>query len=123
MNTTKTTIKNHIIDYLQLTTYEYDCKVMEYFFDWCLTHGKSSEHIQQLMANSKIDKWFMYEFRKLEMDFCNAVPFLIQTKKNLQYEHQAYMGRIFSIYPKPLIEKIPNVISKEFNQYPNYNAN
>lgn len=98
--------KNQIIDYLQISSEEYDIDVFDYYFKWCETHGKSHPHVQELMANARIDRWFMKNFEKLEQQYIDALPFIIKTGKNLKYEYQAHVGHIFTLYPKPLIDAI-----------------
>lgn len=103
--------KNQIIDYLQITSFQYDNDVFDYYFKWCEKHATSAIHFQQLMANAGIDRYFIKEFSKLEQQYINALPFIIKTGKNLKHEYQAHVGNIFSIYPKPLIDAIRDDIS------------
>lgn len=102
--------QNQIIDYLQISSLDYDQNIFRYYFSWCQTHGKTPMHVQQLLANATIDRWFMVEFTKLENDFLGAIPFLIKSKKDLNHEYQAIVGNIFGIYPQPLIDAVKRVI-------------
>lgn len=96
-------MKNQITDYLQMSTLEYEAQLFSYYWQWCNTHATCPKQVQKLLANAAVSKWFMYEFGKLENDFCQALPFLIKSKKNLNHEYQAIIGNIYTIYPQPLI--------------------
>jgi hypothetical protein len=105
--------QDQISDFLQLSSLDYDTQTFGYYFSWCQVHGKTPMHVQQLLANATINRWFLVEFNKLENDFIGAIPFLIKSKKNLNHEYQAIAGNIFSIYPQPLIDAIKCVIDKD----------
>ncbi|WP_294958758.1 hypothetical protein [uncultured Flavobacterium sp.] len=118
---------NKIIDYLQLTSEEYDERVFEIFWSWCFKYGKSSNHSQQLLANSPISNWWIKEYVKLESKFLEAVPHLPLHKNSLEYHFYGFVGEMSTIYPKALIDAISKNIQKEDSritkQLPKYYAN
>ena len=109
-------MKNQITDYLQISSLQYEDQTFAYYLRWCDTRGLCPKEVQKLLANASISKWFMYEFSKLENDFCQALPFLIKSKKDLKHEYQAIVGNIYTIYPQPLINAVVNTIGKEPRQ-------
>lgn len=120
-------MKNQIIDYLQITSEEYDKQLFEYFFDWCKKFGVSPSHIQQLLANTHVSNWFMREFSKYEKHFCDAVPTLPKKAEYLKYHYYGFIGQVFLVYPKPLIDAIKNaeiqIQVKLLTDYSHYHAN
>lgn len=119
--------KNKIIDYLQLTSAQYDEQLFQTYWSWCQLHGKVPSHIQQLMANTALSKWWYAEYSKLETQFCNAVPFLPKRKDILEHHFYGFTVQINTIYPKALIEAIKLSTKKEeltiIKKMPNYYAN
>lgn len=119
--------RNIIIDYLQLTSEEYDQRLFQSYWNWCQLHGKVSFHTQQLLANAGLSKWWYAEYSKLETQFCNAVPFLPKRKDILEHHFYGFTIQINTIYPKALIASIKMNSKKEeiliIKNLPNYYAN
>jgi hypothetical protein len=119
--------KNIIIDYLQLTTEQYNEIVFQNYWNWCLKYGKTPAHTQQLLACSTVNKWWMNEYSKLEVQFINAIGVLPLRKDILEHTFYAFTVQIFANYPKPLIDAIRNDNLKNevetIKKYPSYYAN
>lgn len=118
---------NKIIDYLQLTSEEYDERVFEIFWSWCLKYGRNSNHSQQLLSNSSISQWWIKEYDKLQQNFLDAIPHLPLHKNSLEYHFYGFVSEMSTIYPKALIDAISKNIQKEDSkiskQLPKYYAN
>lgn len=115
-------MKNQIIDYLQITTHEYDEQLFMRYWNWCVKYGQSEMHIQQLLCNVGVNNWWMYEFTKLEKRFCDAVHLLPKTADQLDYHYNGFVAQIIEIYPIALINGIRKsnmgIKVKLVNQYP-----
>jgi hypothetical protein len=80
------------------------------YFDWCGKKAHSQEHLQQLIANKKMYKWFMVQITGLEVDFRDeAMPYqnLKDSEAMIKLWHKSTM-KIFIYYSVPLL----NVASK-----------
>lgn len=119
--------KNIIIDYLQLTSEQYNEQVFQNYWSWCTKYGKTPTHTQQLLANKSVNKWWMDEYQKLEDQFINAIGVLPLKKDILQHTFYGFTVQIFTIYPKALIEAIRNdnikIELETIKKLPNYYAN
>ncbi|MBP4139985.1 hypothetical protein [Flavobacterium geliluteum] len=69
----KTTTQNQIQDYLQWSTEEYEDRLLLAIMKWCEHYGQYPSVVQQLLANSSINKWFMMEYGKCELHFLKIV--------------------------------------------------
>ncbi len=107
MNTTKTTIKNQIIDYLQITSDDYDDGLFNTYWNWCEKYGDTPSKVQQLLANTKVNKWFMMEYSKMQKSFLDAIPHLPKNMHSLDY-YRGFVIQIFTIYPKSMIDELNN---------------
>lgn len=105
--------KNKIIDYLQLTSEQYDERIFQIFWSWCQRYGKTTNHSQQLLSNSAVSNWWTREYEKLENKFLEALPYLPLHKNSLEYHFYGFVGEISTIYPKALIDAISKNVNKE----------
>lgn len=103
---TNPTTKNQIIDILQWTSEEYEERLFMSIWNWCQLHGKYPSIIQQLLANAKVNKWFMTEYIKSEIQFIKIADQLPNNTKQLEAHYKACTAQIMSLYPKPLIDSI-----------------
>jgi hypothetical protein len=99
-------MKDQIIDYLQWTSTEYEDRFFLNFWTWCQKHGLYPSVIQQLLANAKINKWFMCEYIKCEIQFAKIAAQIPNNTKQLELHYQACTDEILAIYPKPIIDLI-----------------
>lgn len=109
----KPTSKNQVIDYLQWTTDEYEQRLFKAIWNWCIVHGQTSSVTQQLMASSKINKWFMNEYSKLEFQFILIAENVPCSTKQLEDHYKACTAQITDIWPKVLLEDIKR--NNDFN--------
>jgi hypothetical protein len=102
-------MKKYIKEYLQLSEQEYEDKIFMYYWNWCYKYGGTESKTQELLANSAVNKWWLFEFQKLEKKFFESLEHLPKTTQALQNCYRANIVHIFTIYPKALIDGInPN---------------
>ena len=112
-NTTKPTTQNQIIDYLQITTDEYNDNLFQIYWNWCQKYADSDSKVQQLLANTQVSNWFMMEYTKLQNQFLVALPHLPLNHHSLEYFYNGFVVQIFKIYPKAMIDILkPNTAFK-----------
>ena len=104
-NTTKPTTQNQIIDYLQISTDEYNDNLFEVYWNWCKQYGASPSQVQQLLANARVSNWFMMEYTKLQNQFLAALPHLPKNTQALEHHYRGFLSQIFAIYPKAMIDE------------------
>lgn len=109
----KAKIQNQIQDHLQWSTQEYENRLFFSFFNWCQLHGKYPSITQQLLANAQVNKWFMNEYYKCEVEFLKIVDVVPPKLKKLQAHYKACTAGVMEIYPKPLLDKIKR--NKDFS--------
>ncbi len=105
--------KNQIIDTLQWSSEDYEKRVFQTMWNWCQIYGKYPSVIQQLLANSKINKWFLQEFEKCELEFLKLSEVVPNKVEPLRDHYKACTSQIMGIYPRALIEGITK--NKEFS--------
>lgn len=117
--------KNKIIDYLQWTSKELEKKQFQVYWNWCRQHGGTDSIVQQMLANSSINKWYLIELNKLELQFITIAE-LNPNAKNLESMYYSCISQIFTIYPKALVNEIKRNTSfseKLITNTPIYYAN
>lgn len=97
-------MKKAIIDYLQITTEEYNELIFQYYWNWCFKYASTPNITQQLLANALVNKWFMIELHKVELQFMKTAQNLPNKKHVLEPVFYGLLVQVFNIYPKPLIE-------------------
>lgn len=101
----KPTIKNQVIDSLQWSSDEYDKRFFDTFWHWCWNHGKYPSVSQQLLANSVINKWFIIEFQKKEIEFLNLTNAISPNKLELlRTNYKVLTAEVIGIYPSALMQ-------------------
>lgn len=106
--------KNQILDTLQWSSDYYDARYFQSYFNYCTIHGKYPSKIQQLMANSKVSRWFAMEYEKAEQLLLKIAEAIPPTKVEfLRGQYKALTAEIMGLYPKPLIENIKR--NREFS--------
>lgn len=98
-------MKNKIMDFLQMTSEEYDLKMWLTYLNWCDKYATSESHFQQLLANSAINAWYMIEFEKLQNRFIQMMAHIPQKTDAIRYHYNGCIIEIFTIFPKPLIDE------------------
>jgi hypothetical protein len=102
----KTTTQNQIKDYLQWSTEEYEDRLLLSIMKWCQLHGQFPSITQQLLANSEINKWFMKEYHKCELQFLKIVDVIPPKPDQLEAHYKACTAQVMAIYPKAFLDKI-----------------
>ncbi|WP_264521174.1 hypothetical protein [Flavobacterium sp. N1994] len=102
-----TTLKNQILDTLQMSSEDYDLMIFLQFWNYCYKYAaKSPKKTQQFVANANINKWYMKELASRERTFLDMVPGLIKTKSDLNYHYKGCVAGIINLFPKALFEMI-----------------
>ena len=109
----KVTTKNQVMDYLQWSSEEYEDRLFLTIWNWCQQYGDHPSVVQQLMANARINRWFLIEYQKLELQFLQITDVVPQKTEQLRAHYKAYTAQIMAVYPKPLIESIKR--NREFS--------
>lgn len=109
----KTTTQNQIQDYLQWSTEEYEDRLILSIMVWCQHHGQYPSIVQQLLANSGLNKWFMMEYQKCELQFLKIVAVIPPQPDQLLSHYKACTAQMMIKRPKALLEKIKR--NKEFS--------
>jgi hypothetical protein len=105
--------KNQIMDYLQWSSDEYDQRTFQTIWNWCQQYGEYPSIIQQLLANSNVNKWFLTEYEKCELQFLKVAEVIPNNTEALRAHYKACTAQIMAIYPKPLIDSIAR--NREFS--------
>jgi hypothetical protein len=94
-----------IYELLGITQEKYNEILFQKYFDWCGAKAQSQVHLQQLLANKKMYKWFMVQITGLEVDFRDeATPYveLNDSAAMIKLWHKSTM-KIFMYYSVPLL--------------------
>ncbi len=106
--------KNQIMDYLQWSSDDYDKRVFTAYWNWCQQYGGYPSVVQQLLANAKINRWFMMEYQKCEFRFLKIVGIVpINHTEQLRGHYKACTSQAMAVFPKPLIDGIKR--NREFS--------
>ncbi|WP_329804435.1 hypothetical protein [Flavobacterium facile] len=109
----KTTTKNQVIDYLQWSSEEYEERLFLSILKWCQHYGAYPSIIQQLLANAQINKWFLNEYNKAELQFLKITEVVPNNTEVLRGHYKACTAQVMAIYPAPLINSIKR--NREFS--------
>jgi hypothetical protein len=101
MSVTKQNIHTH----LGLTLENYETQYFERYINWCESVVLTLLEYQKVLANAQINKWYNTEFQKCENEFLQIIK--EYPSSNIENKKQCYdqcVVRMFSIFPKPLID-------------------
>lgn len=111
----KTTPK--LYELLLFTPEQYDDNYFEVYFRWCMNFMQNEDlDLQKILANTKISKWFNYEFEQLEYLAYEAIlPVHGQIKyTQARTMYAALTAPIFMKFPSALIDE-----ARKINVYAN----
>lgn len=108
------TTKNQIMDCLQWSSEEYDDRLFNAIWNWCHLHGQYPSIIQQLLANAKINRWFIKEHQKLEFQFLKMVEAAPNNPIVLLGYYKGCTAQIFKNWPSALMENLKR--NRDFSQ-------
>lgn len=100
------TTKNQVLDLLQWSTQEYEDRLFQTIYNWCQQHGKYPSIIQRLLANAQVNKWFLNEYHKCELEFLKIAEVVPNKTDALQNHYKSCTIQIFQVFPSALIESI-----------------
>jgi hypothetical protein len=94
-----------IIDYLHITIEEYNDLLFETYLKWCAKMSQNDYDLQQLLANAKMYKWFLFNINGLEQEFMeDALPYLELKNSQAMVElWKKHTMKIYYYYSVPLI--------------------
>ena len=98
--------KNKIMDYLMMTSEEYDNMIYQTYFVWCHKRASTDNKLQELLANSAVNKWFLKQYLKLESNFIAMVEHFPNQVKDLNYHYKGCTVEIYNLYPLDLITNL-----------------
>jgi hypothetical protein len=100
------TVKQH----LQTTQEAYETMLFETYQRWCMDFCLNYQNdLQSILANSKINKYFLFEYAKCEAEFLNLIsryedsPTVTAIDARTLYADCTF--QIFNRTPKPLIQE------------------
>jgi len=102
--------KNKIMDYLMISSEEYDEMILNTYWNWCDKWASSGSIFQSLVANASVNKWFLKQYALLEREFIDLVEYFPKKLNDAKFNYQNSVVEIFNIYPKPLINDCKNNI-------------
>lgn len=92
------------MDFLQLTSDEYEDRILQVYWAWCRKHGRKDPNLTQwLLANAEVNRWFWKEYGRMQRHFIDMVP---NAKKGGIELNGLYAGctiGIYDLYPRPLV--------------------
>lgn len=114
------------MDILQWSSDEYEQRVFSTYWNWCSKQTPYPSMVQQLLANSAINKWWDHNFANFETEFLTIAENTAKTNVQvLRQFYEATTGQIMVYFPSALIDDIKR--NRDFsNSYiPNtiYHAN
>lgn len=101
-----TTTKNQVLDLLQWSSQEYEDRLFQAIYNWCQQKGKLPSVIQQLLANAQINKWFLNEYNKCELQFLKIADVVPNNTEALRSHYKSCTLQIFNIEPSALMNDI-----------------
>lgn len=102
------TNKNKVMDYLMISSAEYDEMIFTTYWNWCDKWATSGSVFQGLVANASLNKWFLLQYSKLEQDFIDLIEFFPKKLSNSKFNYHNCTVDIFNLYPKPIINACKN---------------
>ena len=105
-------MKNKILDYLQLSSQEYDELILQTYFNWCASKSTSDNQLQEMLANSGLNKWFLKQYTQMQNQFVNMIESSNVYMKDPNYHYNGCVAEIFNVYP--------NVILNTLNHKPEF---
>ena len=102
----KTTTKNQVMDSLQWSSEEYESRVFQSYWTWCHTYGNYPSRIQQLLANSAVNKWFLIEYQKCEEQYLKIAEVVPNHIEGLRGHYKGCTAHIMTIYNQPLLDAV-----------------
>lgn len=100
---------NQIQKLLGVTLEAYEAMIFQTYMRWCMDFSKDyNEDLQQLLANSSLNAYFLSEYNKMEQVFIDQVaPYVDShsvTVKDRRGLYADYTVQIYTKWSKPLIE-------------------
>lgn len=102
-----TPTKAKILNRTGLNEEQYE-KIVFNTFLMCLSEiSRTPQHLQLLLINQPISKWFLTEVSKFNEEFYNdTIPFIPLDKKHVETHYRRAIRRIARHYPSALIDRV-----------------
>lgn len=95
-----------------ISSAEYDERIFITFWNWCKDRASSESETQELLANARVNKWFLNQYTQLENEFIQLVETFPKKLRDAKPEYYRTTTEIFNLYPKPLLDGYKN--NKDF---------
>lgn len=95
---------------LNVNTEAYEAMLMETYLHWCMDFCSNyGSELQSIVANSKINKYFLFEYAKCEAEFLKlSAPYEntpTVTNQDIRTLYSNCTVQIFNRNPQPLIKE------------------
>ncbi|MBS7234237.1 hypothetical protein KHA90_24885 [Flavobacterium psychroterrae] len=100
----KTTIQK-----LEITAQEYESLIWNFYSKWCQSVSIGTIEYQQVLANAAINRWFLLEYQKCEIEFHILTDRYVDsnvTAKDMEKCYKDCTFSIFNIRPMALLSQI-----------------
>lgn len=102
-----TPTKTNILNRTGLSNEQYEDIVFDTYKICLEAKAKTPQHLQLLLINQPINKWFMCEIDKFNDEFIkDTIPFIPLDKKEVAKHYRSYIRRIAQNYPSALIDRV-----------------
>lgn len=103
----KPTTKNQVLDSLQWSSKAYEDHVFTVYWNWCMKHSPSTSVLQQLIANAKINHYFLIEYHKYEQSFVELSKGINPNNiAALEAHYETATEMVMKWKPKALLDEI-----------------
>jgi hypothetical protein len=99
-----------ILEIIGGTKNQYEHILLANYMNWCKIYCNGSDRIiQKIMLDQNINRWYITELKKLDTKFLQENAAVLNSKyinhKLMKQKYYTAIQLIFTIYPKPLLEK------------------
>ncbi|MDB0600724.1 hypothetical protein PL373_06105 [Tenacibaculum maritimum] len=101
------TLTQSIIECTGMHPEEYKNVVLDTYVMCMNKISKTTQHLQMLLVNRRINNWFLAQVEKVNQEFLNDLPpFLKLSKAAIKIYYIQSIKRITQNYPKVLIDEV-----------------
>jgi len=100
----KTTIQK-----LAITPQQHESLIWQIYSNWCESVSITALEYQQILGNSAINRWFLLELQKCEIEFHTLTDRYINsnvTEKDMEKCYKDCASKLFNIRPMALLNQI-----------------
>lgn len=102
-----TPTKTNILNRTGLKEEQYENIVFKTYLMCMSEIARTPQHLQLLLINRPINKWFLTEVEKLNKEFIEVtIPYLPLNKEHVAKSYKNYIKRIPQNYPSALVDAV-----------------